>query len=203
MRSIAFGMCAALLWAAPALAQDAGGAGANAETAPAEAPAGVDPARLAAARRVIDRAMPPEEARAMITSLVGTAFDQQIALMGDDPALKAVMRSNPTMRRTFDTFLRDVRGITEQVMGDATPALLTAMTEIYADRFSVAELVEIEAFLATPTGSRYARESFDMMGDERLVRWQAEIGERMETRMAPLLERFVADSIRLGVKEGS
>ncbi len=181
------------------------GAAFGQEAAPpaTEGTADADPARLAAAQRVIDLAFPPAEAREMITSLVGTAFDQQLAAMDDDPALKQTLREIPAMRRPYETLMADMRSMAEEIMGDATPSLLAAVAEIYAARYSVAELGEVEAFLSTPTGRRYARDAFEMMGDERLAAWQSDVAARMEARTRPILDRFMAESVRLATKAGS
>ncbi len=198
-------VAAVLAVAQPAIAQDDATAadssdGGSVATETADEAAPVDPVRLAAARRIIDIALPPEEARAMISSLVGSAFDEQIATMRDDEEFKQSMRDVPAMRAPFDAFIADMRRLSETVMADATPALLTATAEVYAERYSVGELGEIEAFLSTPTGRRYSRDAFDMMQDPRILRWARAVTSRLEQRAAPVLERFIANITRLATK---
>lgn len=49
------------------------------------------------------------------------------------------------------------------------PGMRKAMSELYAIRFSATELAEIDAFFSTGTGGRYARESFLMASDPRIM----------------------------------
>ena len=56
-----------------------------------------------------------------------------------------------------------------EVMTLMEPGLRKAMSEAYAVRFTEGELDEIEAFFATETGAKYARESFAMASDPRMM----------------------------------
>jgi hypothetical protein len=49
------------------------------------------------------------------------------------------------------------------------PGMRSAMSELYAIRFSDSELAEIDAFFSTGTGGKYARESFLMASDPRIM----------------------------------
>lgn len=49
------------------------------------------------------------------------------------------------------------------------PAMRKAMSELYAINFSDSELAEIDGFFSTPTGATFARKSFTMASDPRLV----------------------------------
>ena len=57
----------------------------------------------------------------------------------------------------------------KEVMGLMEPGMRKAMAELYAIRFSAGELAEIDAFFATTTGGKYARESFLMGSDPRIM----------------------------------
>lgn len=78
-----------------------------------------------------------------------------------------------------------------EVMGLMEPGMRKAMSELYAIRFSASELAEIDAFFSTGTGGKYARESFLMASDPRIMASTMEampalmgaIGD-MEARMA-------------------
>jgi hypothetical protein len=84
-----------------------------------------------------------------------------------------------------------------EVMGLMEPGMRKAMSELYAIRFSSAELAEIDSFFSTGTGSKYARESFLMASDPRIMASTMEampalmgmignIEARMAERMADL-----------------
>lgn len=49
------------------------------------------------------------------------------------------------------------------------PVMRKAMGELYAIHFSAAELADIEAFFRTPSGTTYARKSFTMSSDPRII----------------------------------
>ena len=56
-----------------------------------------------------------------------------------------------------------------EMMNVMEPPMRKAMAELYAIRFSGAELAAIDAFFATEAGTKYARESLSMASDPRLM----------------------------------
>lgn len=96
-----------------------------------------------------------------------------------------------------------MQGLVSGMMGDMMnvmePPMRKAMAELYAIRFSSAELAAIEAFFATEAGTKYARESLSMASDPRLMSASmemlpavfasiADMEGRMKERMAGLPE---------------
>ena len=59
--------------------------------------------------------------------------------------------------------------IMKEVVTLMEPGMRKAMSELYAIRFSATELAEIDAFFSTGTGGKYARESFLMASDPRIM----------------------------------
>ena len=57
----------------------------------------------------------------------------------------------------------------KEVVGLMEPGMRSAMSELYAIRFTDSELAEIDAFFSTGTGGKYARESFLMASDPRIM----------------------------------
>lgn len=191
----ALAVCAGL---SPLHAQDgAAPATAAVDTAASSAP---DPARLEAARRLVALSLPEGEASELIAGLAGEAFDNQIKAMLDSDEMKDIAREAPQLRRRLDRFAADAREMMTQELSAATPRLLEVTAEIYALRFTVAEMAEIEQFLQTPTGRRYARLSLEIINDPRFAAWQADLEERLQRRMQPLLERFMTDIVALAPK---
>jgi hypothetical protein len=74
------------------------------------------------------------------------------------------------------------------------PSMRKAMSELYAIRFSASELAEIDAFFSTGTGGRYARESFLMSSDPRIM---AASMEAVPTLMGSMgdMEKRMAESV--------
>lgn len=56
-----------------------------------------------------------------------------------------------------------------EMMALMEPGLRKALSEAYAVRFTDDELAEIESFFRTETGAKYARESFAMASDPRMM----------------------------------
>lgn len=87
--------------------------------------------------------------------------DQQATRIADllDPA----WRERETRSREF----------TEQAMGRVMqavePEVRQTIAELYAIHFSEAQLTDIDAFFATPSGAAYARQSYRMASDPRLT----------------------------------
>lgn len=171
-----------------------------AAAADAAASSAPDPARLEAARRLVALSFPDGEASELIADLAGEAFDNQIKAMLDSDEMKDVAREAPQLRRRLDRFAAEAREMMTQELGAAAPRLLELTAEIYALRFTVAEMAEIEQFLMTPTGRSYARLSFEMINDPRFLAWQTDVSERLQRRMQPMLERFMADVVSLAPK---
>ena len=84
-----------------------------------------------------------------------------------------------------------------EVMTLMEPSMRKAMAELYAIRFTSTELTDIGGFFATETGTKYARESFSMASDPRMMAASMEMmpalfgmlggmEERMKARMAGL-----------------
>lgn len=82
----------------------------------------------------------------------------------------------------------------KEVMGLMEPGMRKAMSELYAIRFSSGELAEIDAFFSTGTGNKYARESFLMASDPRIM---ASTMEAMPALMGMMgdLEKRMADGV--------
>lgn len=182
MRALAAPIAPALLLlAAPASAQTAP-APVSPLVTPLPAP---DPARVAAARPVIDAIWPMGTyARLMhavmdqvMQGTMARMFDMtpgQVAASMGMPADKAKTAPGETLGQSAekqDPAFRERMRITMQVMGDDMGKLMTevepqvreALVASYARRFSVAELGDLQRFFATPTGRAYAADSMTLM----------------------------------------
>jgi hypothetical protein len=86
-----------------------------------------------------------------------------------------------------------VPGMMAQLMNAMEPGMRKAMSELYAINFSSTELNEIEAFFLTETGASYARKSFTMSSDPRII---SATMEAMPTMMETFgsLEKRVAEA---------
>lgn len=146
------------------------------ETAPA------DPARLAAARRLME-AMWPDAAFAQplpLERLADAVLDLPMSSFGPVPppaGLSPWASVGQAIERELPNFRERVR-IVARIAGEELPTLLPlaapvfrgAAAEIYARGFTVAELEEATRFYQTPAGSAFARQSLVATVDPELAR---------------------------------
>lgn len=158
MRRLLAGLAFAIaaIGAAPGLAQ---------ESAPTVA-ADLDPRRLELARQIVDIAFPPEGRREMLLRAGDTMAAQARTALSSNagPAFDAGMEQ--ILQRFFDRS----RSMTERAVDEHEAALFEAIARGYARQFTAAELTEIRAFVATPTGAKYVRRSPELLSDPDVAR---------------------------------
>lgn len=157
-------------------------------------------ARLPQAEAIIARIMPPgamaESSRQMFDGFLGGLGGLGDAMprgprfavadaLGMDPAdLQDVSEEDanelaslldPAWKEREDVIQGLVPGMMGDMMNVMEPPMRKAMAELYAIRFSSAELAAIEAFFATEAGTKYARESLSMASDPRLMSASMEV----------------------------
>ncbi|PLK22822.1 hypothetical protein C0V72_12775 [Porphyrobacter sp. TH134] len=157
---------------------------------PAEPLTAEQETRLPQAQRIIGRMIP----EGTLSELMGSMFDKMLGPImqaGGSPATATVTRA--TGLSSFDLDLtpeqteelaslfdpawaeRQKRemalfpGVMATMMDAMEPGMRKAMSELYAINFTQQELDEIEAFFLTPTGTSYARKSFTMSSDPRVL----------------------------------
>lgn len=157
---------------------------------PAEPLTAEQETRLPQAQRIIGRMIP----EGTLSELMGSMFDKMLGPImqaSGSPATATVTRA--TGLSSFDLDLtpeqteelaslfdpawaeRQKRemalfpGVMATMMDAMEPGMRKAMSELYAINFTQQELDEIEAFFLTPTGTSYARKSFTMSSDPRVL----------------------------------
>ena len=153
---------AALSAAAPALAQ----------TAPA-ASAQVDPARLAAAERVVVALVPPgtymrmmrDQFPAMMDGMMTQMMGMSAADLGAPgadgstaPVGKAIAEADPHFRERMSLMTKVMGEEFGTVFDKLEPRLRVGLSRAFARKFTTAQLNELDAFFATPTGKAFAAE---------------------------------------------
>lgn len=111
--------------------------------------------------------MGPSPARATAARGLGmAAFELDL---DDAEAAELAALFDPAWRDRQEREMAVIPQVMREMMTVMEPPMRKAMSELYAIRFSAAELAEIEAFFSTPTGRRYASESFVMASDPRMI----------------------------------
>ena len=140
-----------------------------------------DPARLAAARELIDVLMPPETRVRMIEGMIAPMLGNLQQGMAQSPMFSSAMAQDPQMQTQFAAFMDRQQTRTMTLMRDGLPSMVDAMARAYARRFDVAQCRDIKAFFATPSGRAYMQQSLTIMADPDVAAWQRSM---MESSMA-------------------
>lgn len=190
---------AAFALGTPASAQIVSGAPAPVSAAP------VDPARLAEARIVIAKLMPPGVYRTLMSSTMAPMLDNmgdslkalplgQMAEMGGLSAKDAAALDKVNLERVmaiYDPHWRERSRLTMRAMFDAMgdffttlePEIREAYAHAYANSFSLAELRDFDAFFTTPAGSKFAARYLTIATDPAIT---AEMRAMMPKMMAQM-----------------
>lgn len=76
---------------------------------------------------------------------------------------------DPVWKERGERELKATQEAMSKVMRLMEPSLRKGMAEAYAAAFSAAELTDIAAFFATPTGATYASKSYELASDPRIL----------------------------------
>lgn len=179
-----------------------------------------DPERLAAAERVVDRIWPIGTFRRVMDSTIDSTM-AMVTGAGEAMAQTAwIPEDNSKDARRAQHEARTGRPLSGTSEGDATatasseeaeagvrrmteamipiferiePPIRAAIARIYARRYSLSELGELDAFFATPTGARYAEDSLTLMNDPEMVQTMASMmGELMPAIMGAAMDQATA-----------
>ncbi|MEG3088940.1 DUF2059 domain-containing protein [Sphingomonas sp. PB4P5] len=186
--------------------------GAQTPAAPA-APAQPDPARQAAAQRVINRLWPLGTYRRLMdgtmSQMVDTMMDQMYAMKTSDvdPTAKGEA-GQQTMGKAIaaeDPYFRERMQLSTKAMFDAMlplmdkiePSVRDSMVTIYARKFSASELQAMEAFFATPAGQAYAREWLLSFMDPEIMKGMQAFAPEMMRAMPAIMKKVEAATAHL------
>jgi hypothetical protein len=170
-------------------------AAAMAQTAPAvQAP---EPARIAAAKALIAKIMPPERTDAMIDQMMRPMMENLRNAMAQAPQMQAAFAKDPKAKAMLDGFVSDELQHSMALTKSSMPTMLEAMARAYARRFTVAQLNDVSAFFDTPSGKLYAEQAPTVMADPDVLAAQRAVMEKsirgtMERAQA-MVAKFAAE----------
>lgn len=147
-------------------------------------------ARLPQAQRIIARIIPPGTMGEMMGGMMdrmlgpimkmdgasatevvskGTGLPAYALTMEPEQAAEAARMFDPAYaeRREREAAIMPV--MMRDLMAAMEPTMIKAMSELYAIQFTEAELTGIEAFFQTDIGAAYARKSFTLSSDPRII----------------------------------
>jgi len=174
-------------------------------------------ARLPMARGIVERILP----EGAMMEVMGSTFDGvlgpilEMANADEGAALAGALGYRPeelAMDETASTEIlaivdpawqernRAISTMTQTMMADMMtrmePVMRDVMSELYAIYFTQDELVDIDSFFSTPSGLNYARQSYAMAGDPRIMAAmfaEPEILFGSFAQMPVLMEEALAD----------
>lgn len=185
---------AACLATAPAMA--------FAQTAPQPA-AAVDPARLAAAKALMDQIMPPTTRNQMISSMMASINQMVLQAVRQNPELSAVIEKEPSAGPIFERFMQRQQAFQTEQLTRNLPGMLDAMAHAYARRFSLSQLHDIATFFATPSGQTYLAEAPTIMSDPDVAAWMGTLMKSSMQQIPDQIAQLMADLKAVQGKKGA
>ncbi|SFK33298.1 hypothetical protein SAMN03159338_3910 [Sphingomonas sp. NFR04] len=172
-------------------------AAAMAQAAPAvtQAP---EPARLAAAKALIAKIMPPERIDAMIDQMMRPMMENLRNAMAQAPQLQAAFAKDPKAKGVLDTFVDEELRHSMALTKSSMPTMMDAMARAYARRFTVAQLNDVSTFFDTPSGKLYAEQAPTIMADPDVLAAQRAV---MEKSIRGTMERAQAMVAKLAAEQ--
>jgi len=159
----------------------------------------VDPARLALARVTVNAIWPAGTYERMMSGTMSTMMSQMMGPMmdmkpgdlataagatGDDASAEAGDKTLGEMMAAEDPYFEERMRRTNEammkgmipIMNKLEPSVREALARVYARKFTIAQLEDLNRFFATPTGKTYGTESIMLMVDPEVI---AAIGSLM------------------------
>jgi hypothetical protein len=174
-----------------------------AQTVPAaDNASSVDPARLAAARKLIDQIVPPEKRDSMIEQIVRPMMANMRQSFEQSPEFAKMFAEQPEAKKQMLDFMDGETERSLRLTRESMPTLFDAMAVAYARRFTLDQLADIGRFFDTPTGRFYAEQAPTIMADPAV---QAAQRAMMAKSLDGLQDRVkaMAEKIQASAKKGS
>jgi hypothetical protein len=194
------------------------GTPAFAETAKtAEAATPIDPARLKAAENVVIKLVPPGTyqriMKDMMDSMAGSIMDQ---ILGMDAATMAAMageeakqegadrtlqqlasEKDPHFRERMDIMMKVMFTEMGVMMAELEPEVRTALSNIYAKKYTLAELNDIGTFFATPSGASFAGNFMSTFTDKEMIQASFGMMPKIMEAMPAIMQKVEAATAHL------
>jgi hypothetical protein len=180
--------------------------------APAVKEAPADPARLAAAKPVIDKLWPLGTYRRMMDGTMSKMMDAMIdTAMGMKPSDfakmggaaseasigEAVTKADPHFRERMKISMDVMMGEMIPLMEKVEPQVRESLSIIYARKYTASQLNDMVAFFATPTGALYARESMLVFMDPEMLKGMQAFTPELVSAMPAIMKKVEAATAHL------
>lgn len=180
----------------------------------------IDPARIAAARPVIERLWPLGTYRrmmdgtmsklidAMMTQMMGMRAADMVGSAGEAGKKAATEAGDRTlgemaatedpafrerMKITMDTMMREMIPIMEKI----EPTVRNNLTTIYARKYTAAELGDMSRFFATPSGQAYASNAMLVFVEPEMIQGMTAFTPELLKAMPDIMKKVEAATAHL------
>lgn len=115
-----------------------------------------------------------------------------LAEVDEDKAKAALTLLDPNAQERNAAMGNTMIGLISEVVEETEPAYRAGLARAYAVRFSAAELADLDAYFATPVGSKYASESFLIFADPQVMSAMNEMMPAVMERMPQMMESMAS-----------
>jgi hypothetical protein len=151
----------------------------------------IEPARLTLAQQTMGSLIPVGSLEKMIDNMYGKMFktimgelggqsdlmlsiktgveSDKIGTLDDATKSKIADMFDPHRKQREDQITRVIKPLISEALTDMETPMRGGMAKAYARKFSAAQLTDLNAFLATPTGSLYASEWMALQADPEVM----------------------------------
>ncbi|WP_033075639.1 DUF2059 domain-containing protein [Sphingopyxis sp. MWB1] len=166
----------------------------------------VEPARLALAETTTAALIPPGSLEKMVDRLYGPIIDmamaemdkpsaatlsaktgiesEQIAELDEATQAQIAQMFDPRRKEREEKILAVLRPLLSEALSDMEAPMRAGLARAYAREYSAAQLEDINAFFATPTGRSFAGETMVLQSDPELIL-------AMVRGLPPMLNKFI------------
>lgn len=162
----------------------------------------IEPARLEAAKSLLETMMPPARRGAMIDQLVAVSNANITRGLSSNAAFAKALNDDPRAAPIFQRFLANQQAELRTLLYANMPEMMVAMQRAYARRFSVSEMAEIRTFFTSPAGQAYMDRGAKIMTDPDVSTWQQKMISQQMAKMPEATRALAAEIMALPPKEG-
>jgi hypothetical protein len=164
----------------------------------------VDPAKLAAANKLMDAIMPPESRAAMMEAMIRPLMENIQAGLQNNPELQKMFSDDTELKNIFLNFMQKQSNSALKKVQQEMPSMMTAMSRAYARQFTLQEMADAEAFYSTPSGRAFMTKAGAIMSDPDIAKWQQDMMTNMlsdkDVSLKALLDEIKAHEQKSGKK---
>lgn len=192
-----------------------------AQTAGQPVPVTVDPARLKLAEQTVAKLIPPgtyaKIMKDMMDNMAGGLLDQ---MMGIDAAIITGMageaagseaaaavegktmadiaaEKDPNFKERMDIMMKVMFSEMGNLMSEMEPAVRTALSSIYAKKYTAKELADMNAFFATPSGASFAGNFMATFTDKEMMEASFGMMPKVMEAMPAIMKKVEAATAHL------